>query len=277
ARKYVATFALSGGSIPQLIDQVATRLYDHPVHDEHPIGGVVDEALVVPLVEKVLGPGPLRARVLEAVARNPAAVRGLAWLLQRIVIDVRNQAERVPGLGPLLGVGLRAVTTLAPGPTEMVDGQLRALSEVVARVLLREAERAGERHDDGLVDIVLELLAEVEDEPVGRFRSVVTREDLEDLLLIAYELWMRIRDHPWLLALIDEGIDLVFDEYGDVPLRELLDELGLTRDDLLEEAVRFGPRALRVLRDEGLVEAFLRRRLAPFFASPEARALLGDA
>ncbi len=277
ARKYVASFRISRGAIPELIGQVAGRLYDHPVHDEHPIGAILDEALVAPVAEKLLGPGPLRARVLEATARNPVAIRGLAWLLQRIVVDARTQAERLPGLGPLLEAGLRAVTAVAPGPTELVDAQLRELSERVARVLLREAERAGQSEDDGLVEAVLELLAEVEDEPVGRFRTLLAREDLEDLLVIAYELWMQLREHPWLLALVDEGVALFFDEYGAVPLRDLLEEIGLTREDLLEEAQRFGPRALTVLQEAGLLEAFLRRRLAPFFASDEARALLGDA
>ena len=68
----------------------------------------------------------------------------------------------------------------------------------------------------------------------------------------------------------------VFDTYGSFPLQDLLAEFGLSRDDLAEEAVRFGPPALAALTETGELSAFVRRQLARFYDSPEAQAALSD-
>ena len=76
--------------------------------------------------------------------------------------------------------------------------------------------------------------------------------------------------------LLDEGIDHVFDKYGDTPLAELLAELGIGREDMIEEALRFGPSVLVTLDERGYLDTVVRRRLAPFYASDAFRAAVAD-
>jgi hypothetical protein len=49
---------------------------------------------------------------------------------------------------------------------------------------------------------------------------------------------------------------------------------GLGAADLVEEAVRFAPPVIDALVETGLLEELIRRRLASFYLSDDARALI---
>jgi hypothetical protein len=177
----------------------------------------------------------------------------------------------------LLAAGRQIVAKLAPDAGLDLDVRLRELAEFGARLMLRHAKRAPSRsrEEAPAFDAVIDLWDDHAGEPVSSLRQYVSQDDLEDLLVIGYEFWLALRDTAYLQSLLDEGCDFIFDKYGDYTLRELLDELGITRDYLVQDALRFGPPVIQVVRENGMLAAFLRRRLEPFFLSEDALALLG--
>ncbi|MCG8393185.1 MAG: hypothetical protein MI745_08885, partial [Pseudomonadales bacterium] len=75
-------------------------------------------------------------------------------------------------------------------------------------------------------------------------------------------------------AMLESGVNAFFDKYGDTTLTELLDEVGVTRTMMLDDARRFLPPVMEKLRNEGLLEAWLRRHLEGFFRAEETLELL---
>jgi len=69
-------------------------------------------------------------------------------------------------------------------------------------------------------------------------------------------------------------VDAFFDRFGGYTPTELLDELDLSRDDLVADLVRMAPGVVGALRETGDLERILRARLEPFYSSAEVRALL---
>jgi hypothetical protein len=55
----------------------------------------------------------------------------------------------------------------------------------------------------------------------------------------------------------------------------LLDDLGISREIMLREAMRFAPHVIKVLNKKKLLEPVIRRNLARFYHSDAARAVLG--
>lgn len=275
ARKYATTMQIQG-SIPELIGEIAARVYGHRAHDENRIGEVVGQEHVEALVRKLLELPLVRERLRE----SPLAVSLTSWLLYRIATDValrnRELAERVPGASSLLAAGGRIVGTVAPDARLDLDRRMRELAEHGARFLLRHAAGAlsGSREESPVFDAVIDLWGDHAGEPVSSFRQHVSQDDLEDLLVIGYEFWLALRDTAYLQALLDEGCDFFFDKYGDFTLRELLEELGIEREDLVENALRFAPPVIQVMSENGMLAAFLRRRIEPFFLSEDVLALL---
>jgi hypothetical protein len=274
ARKYVATMQIHG-SIPELADEIATRVYGHRAQDENLIGEVVDTKHIEEFVAKLLEL-PL---VRERLPQSPLAISAVSWWMYRIANDVvvrnREVAERVPGVSSLLAAGGKIVGRVAPDARLDLDLRLRELAERGARFLLDRARASGGSPDESPVyDAVIDLWQEQADEPMSSFRQYLSQEDLEDLFVIGYEFWLAFRGTAYLRSLVDEGIDFFFDKYGDFTLRELLEEFGIEREDLVEEALRFAPPVIQVLSENGMLAAFLRRRLEPFFLSDTVLALL---
>jgi len=274
ARKYVTTMQIQG-SIPELAGEIAARVYGHRAQDENRIGEVLDTEHVEALAAKLLELPLVRERLPE----SPLAISVVSWWLYQIALDVvvrnRELAKRVPGLSSLLAAGGQIAGTLAPGARLDLDLRLRELADGGARFLLHRARAPGGSGDESpLYDAMIDLWLEQADESMGSFRQYLSQEDLEDLLVIGYELWLAFRGTAYLHSLLDEGVDFFFDKYGDFTLRSLLEEFGVEREDLVEEALRFAPPVIQALSENGMLAALLRRRLEPFFLSDAVLALL---
>ena len=70
-------------------------------------------------------------------------------------------------------------------------------------------------------------------------------------------------------------VDGFFDRFGGYTPTELLDELELSREDLIADLVRIAPAVVDALREAGDLERMVRAQLEPFYTSPEVIALLG--
>ena len=70
-------------------------------------------------------------------------------------------------------------------------------------------------------------------------------------------------------------VDAFFDRFGGYSPTELLDELDLSRDDIVADLVRIAPQVVEALRETGDLERIVRAELEPFYASAEVIALLG--
>ncbi len=276
ALKYAVAMKIPG-SIPELASEIADRIYTHPAQDENRLNDVIAAKHIEALTTKLLELPLVQERLIE----SPLMIEIVAEWLYRIATETaahnRELAGRIPGLSALLGTGGSLLGRVAPDAGVAADTRLRELAEQTARIVLRSAKgTANTAEEPWLHDTVVDMWREQSDQPVSSLRDYLTEEDLEDLLVLLYDFWLSFRETAYLQALIREGVEFFFDKYEEMTLLGLLEEFGISRIDLVEEANRFAPPILELLRENGLLAAFLRRRLGPFFRSAEAQALLGD-
>ncbi|WP_051198450.1 hypothetical protein [Gordonia shandongensis] len=249
AHKYAVAFPVEGG-IPELAGRVASRLYEYSAADHTELGEVVDrrrfDDLAVGLAE--LG---LSRRLVQRVLDSPATVDACVEAVQRALNSSRLPARIAP----------------------TVDSVVERVARRGARLVL-DANRA--EADHLVLDAAREVWLAGADQSVSDVGEMLAAGDVEDAVVLAFEFWRTFRDTPYFAALLREGVDEVFDTYGTVALADLLTELGITRDDLVEEALRFGPPVIAQLDARGLLEPALRRRLRPFYESAEFAAALAD-
>ncbi|MBO0767062.1 MAG: hypothetical protein J2O48_00110 [Solirubrobacterales bacterium] len=277
ARKWAVQVRVPG-SIPELASEIANRLYNHPAQAENRLDQVVAAQHVEAFTAKFLELPLVQERLLESPLMVEIASEWLYRLASDAISQNRNLAGRVPGLNTLLGTGEQLLGAVAPDASAEFDVRLRELAEPMARVLLSRSKHAlaGNTHEPWARETVVEAWREQSSRPVSSLRSYVTQDDLEDLLVLVYEFWLSLRETEYVHVLIADGVDFFFDKYGTARLLELLGEFGVTRADMLEEARRFGPPVLALLRENGMLEQLIRRRLEPFFESPAAREIIGD-
>ncbi|SHH64210.1 hypothetical protein SAMN05443575_4247 [Jatrophihabitans endophyticus] len=278
AVKYVAAFRLPG-AIPELAGDIAMRIRTHPANRAR-VGEVLPRRHVEAALDKFGEMHDVRARLADRLADNPGVRLWLTDFLHSLTTDAvlanRRLAERIPGVAAALSMGDR----VAGGAVREADRLGRAAAEraaggIIARWRDSLAGTAGP--DDELVATLLDVWDDLAERTMADALGGVDDDDLVDLVVVAYDFWLEFRESPYLHSLVFTGVDYFFDTYGGYPLDALLAEFGLGRDDLVEEAMRFAPRAVRALDEAGELENLVRRQLAPFYESDEARALLAEA
>ncbi|MBY8966442.1 hypothetical protein KHP57_12085 [Algiphilus sp. NNCM1] len=254
ALRYAAELPLTGG-IPDLIADVAHALHAHPALDSARLDAFLPHEAIRTLTAKGIELRPLAERVLQEL-RDTAA-------LQQFVEELVYQ-------------GLHHVL-LQQGPWRRV-GQM--LPEAVAEHLMAEgAQRSAQLltrssqallaavDDEALQDAMTVFWDRLAELPLAPLRDGLAADDIDELTALAYAFWQELRLSPLYRGLIERAVEAVFARYGAMTLRALLDDLGIDRAMMLDEARRYAPRALAAMRENGVLEALIRRQLAPFYAS----------
>lgn len=267
AAKYTVQVPVEG-AIPELVGEIGARIHELTVAADTPIGELLAAPRFAELAEAV-AEMDLTARVLDRALSRPEVADVCADLARRALTDVvaESATRRGGATGFVAGIGARLLT----GP-RWADRAER-ITRRATRFLLTHLRADEELLAQTLTDLWRENL----DTPVSSVGTLISAGDVEDAIVVVFEFWRSFRDTDYFRSLLDAGIDEFFAKYGDTSLYDLLAELGVGREDMIEEALRFGPPVLAMLDERGDLAAVLRRRLLPFYASEQFRAALaGD-
>lgn len=264
-----------------LVGVAADVAYDGPA-ERFTLADVIDREHVESLADEVLGMTDLAEKFLDQLTESPLVATLSSRFVGRIVNDVvqMNQAvaDKIPGLGSLVSFGTGAagkVMGAADKGFQQVLGDtagkgatfaMRRLNKVLIETL----------KDPTTKDAVLEVFDLYADQPVVRLEQLGSREDATRIAGLLQDIVIAGAPTEPVMALVDALIDGFFVTYGEHPVSALLDDLDLTRDDLVVHATAIVPRILDRAHDSGEFERLLRTRLEPFFASPQVAAILAD-
>jgi len=262
-----------------LVAMAAEVAYDGPA-ETFSLSDLVDRDHVEGLVDEALGMTDLAETFLDQLTRSPLVATLASRFVGRVVNDVvaanRAVAEKIPGVGSLVSFGASAagrVIGAADKQLEQVLGDTagkgavfvtRRLNKVVVETLKDPTTR----------DAVLEVYDLYADQPVVRLDQLGSREDVHRVAGLLQDIVIAGAPTDAILALVDALVDGFFATYGDQPVTKLVQELDITRDDLLEHAAGIVPGLLATAHESGELERLVRARLEPFFTSPEVAAIL---
>ncbi|MFZ2510079.1 MAG: hypothetical protein WAW85_03175 [Gordonia sp. (in: high G+C Gram-positive bacteria)] len=241
ARKYTMAFPVEG-AIPELVGQVAARLYRSEIHETTSLSDILGPRRFDELSSIATGL-PVTRHAVEHVLDSPATTDTIVEVVQRAV-EYR--------------FGAKLARRLA-----------RPVEKWTRRGSVMVVESARANSGELLADAVRDFWRGSSDEAIAGFRDAIAEADVEDTVVLIFEFWRTFRQTDYFRSLLDSGIDEVFDTYGATPIADVVEDLGVTEDDLRIEAQRFGPAVIKQLAEQGFLEALLRRRLAVFYTSPE--------
>lgn len=271
-----------GGSavVQKLVVAIGSAIYQLAANDEHKLGAVIDREQVQLLVRKILAMRTLHEEVLSRLSESPMVGNVASWFVTKLVSDVlqqnRAKAEKVPGVSTLFSIGDKAANKVRGATSRHFD-------EFVGDMAGKGAQLAAKRVNTAikhtmakapLEDAAMEVWDRHADDTVSGLKDYLSEQDLLDIGVIGFDLWLALRNTEYVRELIGAGIDVFFDTYGSSSLSELLTELDLSADDVIAEAQRHAPGVFAALRADGRLEALVRARLEPFFHSDGVLAIL---
>ncbi len=276
ARRLVDVIGGSG-LLTDLPQSLAAAIYDLEASEEHSLGELVDRESVDALIVQLLAMHQLQDRAMDRLAESPLvaaiATRYVTKLVGDFLQQNRERAEKLPGVSSLFSIGLGAASKVR-GATDQFLGDAQARSTQFAMRRSNSAVREMIR-DAPARAAALEVWDLQAAEPISALREYLTRQDLRELLEIIQQIIVAGRNLDYVGVALDECVDVFFDRYGTTDVATLLADVGISRDVLVDTVQAFAPPVIETLRREGRLDALVRARLEPFFASEHVLALLG--
>lgn len=275
-REALATVPPSTGA-STIVTMVADVVYDGP-EASYTLGEVVSREDVERIAEAALSRTDLVARVLDDISASPLASTLASRFVGRLVGEVlqsnRAAAEKIPGLGALVALGVGAAGVVAGAADKQIEGMLgmgatfatRRLNRVLVETLKDPAARAA----------VLEVYDLYAERPIPHLRDAAKREDVHRAAGLLQDIAISGATSEPVLALADALVDAFWRIYGDDPATAFATDLGLDRDALVGQATSMARVAVAVAHDNGDLERLVRERLAPFYESAEVSSILGE-
>ena len=266
-------------AVSGIIELATSVVYDGPA-EPYPLGDLVERAQVEVLLDELLALNPVLERALERLTASPLVGTIATRFMGRIVGEVlqanKAVAGKVPGLGSLMSFGTTAASKMMGAADKQFEGLIgdtvgKGGTFAVGRLnrIIIETLR-----DPTTREAVLQVWDLVSVEPVVGLGRYATREEITGVVDAVHELAVHTVANDHVAHLGEVVVDAFFDRFGGYSPTELLDELDLSRDDIVADLLRIAPQVIEALRETGDLERIVRAELEPFYASPEVIALL---
>ncbi|MEU0507059.1 hypothetical protein [Nocardia sp. NPDC005998] len=273
---------LIGGSpvIADMVGVFADSIYDNiAANNDYTLGQVVEREPVEALLEKIFGMHQAQERILERLTESPLVATVASKFVDKLISDFmeanKQIAGKIPGVSSLISMGQSAAKTAKKATESTFIGDMAGKGAVFALKRTNNAIREMLR-DAPVHDAAMEFWDLHADEPVSGLRDYLSQKDLNELVLLCYEIAVTTREKEYFGLLVDECVDVFFTKYGDYTLAAMLPELGLSGDDIAKEILRYGPAVIAGAKRNGVLGKLIRERLEPFYTSDVVLGILGE-
>ncbi|WP_067829621.1 hypothetical protein [Nocardia inohanensis] len=286
AKETVATIIdLIGGSpvLGEMVGSLADTLYGEiATNKDYTLGDVVEREPVEQLLEKIFGMHQAQERILERLTESPLIATVAAKFVDKLVDDLmeanKQMASKIPGVGSLVSMGTNAAKSARKAAEKAGGSFIGEMAGKGAQFALKRTNNAIREmlRDAPVHDAAMEFWDLHAGEPVAGLREYLSQQDLVDLALIIYRIALTTREKEYFGVLVDQGVEVFFEKYGDHTLGAMLPELGLSGESIANEILRYGPAVVEAAKRNGVLAKLVRERLEPFFLSePVLAAIAG--
>lgn len=262
-----------------LVEAAADVAYDGPA-EHFTLSDVIDRENVESLVGEVLAMTDVAEKFLDQIADSPLVANLASRFVGRIVADMvqANQAmaDKIPGLGSLVSFGTSAAGKVVGAADKQLQQVLGDTAGKGATFAVRRLNKVviDTLKDPTAKDAALQVFDLYADKPVVRINQLGTREDILRVAGLLQDIVIAGAPTEPVVALVDALVDSFFATYGEHPATTLLDDLAITRNDIVTQVSAIAPGLLAAALETGELDQLIRARIAPFFSSPAVAAIL---
>lgn len=278
-RKYAVEMPL-GGAVPELVGDIARAIYHHQVHAQTTLSDLMPDKTFEEFLDKILEMKALRETLVQASVDSPIfsdlITELLATTLRDYAATTERMADRIPGAKSALKFGKAMAARSRPELGAKLEENLRGFVNRSTQASLKASNRflLEAFESDEFREIVRDIWQANKHHSIADIRDFAGSLDIEELFVIGYEYWRVLRKTPFFTAVVNAGIDEFFAKYGDQDLASIIAEIGVTREMMLDDGLRFAPPLIKALKKHKLLEPLLRRQLEGFYQSPVVQEIL---
>lgn len=280
-QRVVVDMELDAG-IPELAAEMATEVMNAKVQEQTTLGEIINRDQATGFVEEALELRQQRERVISEIMAHPVYQELASNLVYTGLINYLYEdnliTKSVPGVGSMMKFGKKMANKAMPGLDETFERQIKIwLSDSLPGLIARSEQFLNKAlSDDELRDSVMAAWVSLEDRTIADLREGMGDVELQEFVVLGYEFWLQFRKTVYFQGCARAVVEHLFDKYGDRPVIELLQDVGVTREVIMAEVDAYVLPVMDVLREEGYVEALVRRRLTGFYSSAAVHKILAS-
>ncbi|MBW7472532.1 hypothetical protein [Marinobacter sp. F4218] len=278
-QRIVVNMELDAG-IPELAAEMATEVMNAPVQEQTTLGEIISRDQATGFVEEALELRQQRERVISEIMAHPVYQELVSNVVYAGLVNYLYEdnliTKSVPGVGSMMKFGKKMANRAVPGLDETFERRIKAwLSDSLPGLIARSEEFLNKAlSDDELRDSVMAGWVSVENRTIAELREGMGDVELQEFVVLGYEFWLEFRKTAYFEGCARAVVEHLFAKYGDRPISDLLKDVGVTREMIMAEIDAYALPVMDVLREQGYVEALVRRRLSSFYSSAAARKIL---
>ncbi len=278
-RVYAFDLNLGSGML-ELIGQMAQRIYTEMSTRAPTLSQIIQQSQIEQWIDKILELEEVRLRIIDAIQQSQTAhdviVQVAASLIKKQLPEILQAPTEWLSYGNRLNNSIsgKLSSKLLGVLAQQEEKLLERAEQRIATFVQAQSGHLLTLDSSELKDIAMQVWYSIKDLPFDQLLTGVDALDIEEFFVLIYEQWKHLRKTDYLQHLIETGIDVFFEVYGDYPVATMLDEVGITRQHLLNDAYRFSPRLIQVLNEHQVLDQLIRLQLADFYQSDETQAIL---
>ena len=234
------------------------------------------------IVDKVVGLEKARNDLIRRFVTSSVYTRQISEVLfigiKEYMITENIIARKVPGVSALVNVGKYAVNKIMPSLEVAMENRVKRYIESNLENTIARSEKSLIRFFDEtrIVDAAEELWASTAKTKLSAYFSLIDANDLEDFIIIGYEFWLHFRKTPYFKGIYTELVKYFFKKYGEKELDVILEDVGVTREMVIQELIEILSPGIEKALASGYIEERIRARLESFYLSENVSAIVSS-
>ncbi|WP_303289060.1 hypothetical protein [Marinobacter sp. SS5-14b] len=280
-RRIVIDMELDAG-IPELAAEMATEVMSAPVQADTTLGEILSRDQASAFIEEALELRQQRERIIAGIMAHPVYQELVSNVVYHGLVNYLYEdnllTRSVPGVGSMMKFGKKMANKAVPGLDETFERRIKAwLSDSLPGLITRSEQFLHKAlTDDELRDSVMAAWVTLEGSTISELKDGLGDVELQEFVVLGYDFWLHFRETAYFEGCAQAAVEHLYAKYGSKPVIALLQDVGVTREVIVTELAELALPVVDVLREEGYVEALLRRRLGAFYRSAAVKKLLVD-
>jgi len=275
-QRLVVDMELDGG-VPELAAEMATEVLNAPVQAQTRLGDILPREQASGFLEEALGLRKQRERIIREVMAHPVYQELVSNVVYHGLVNYLYEdnliTRSVPGVGSMMKFSKKMANKAVKGLDETFERRVKTWLSDSLPGLIARSEQFLHRAltDEELRDSVMAAWVTLEDQTVADLQEGLGDVELQEFVVLGYEFWLSFRKTAYFEGCARAVVEHLFAKYGDRPVLELLEDLGVTREVIVTEIDQVALPVIEVLYSEGYIEELVRRRLGGFYKSAAAK------
>lgn len=278
-KKYIVNLEIPD-AIPELLAEIAEFISTHEGHDENNLGDIISDDEFSDVLQKILAMDTLRKRAIDEFVDNQVFTGMISDILYSAIkgfaLDNNILIKNIPGASMMMKLGKNVVSKTAPKLERAAEETIKKYIHLNLKATLRQSKSflSNALDSDEITNISMKIWETAKNKPLSTFKNYIDENDIQEFLAMGYEHWKGFRQTDYYSSLLEAGIDFFFEQYGAKTLHELITNMGIDKEMILDDTMRFTPDIISVLEETGYLRDLYRRRLEPFFMAESTLAIL---